>query len=617
MNKFFHLFSHPKFSVFFKINFFLTTVLYMAFLFLNEYNSFYTFFLTLLGDISTVTTIYIIFFIISFLLRPLKKSIFVVMGSIFVITNISIIVDFFIYKIYHFHINAIVINIITSPDAFDSIQLGIAPVLLFISLIVFFIGFEFYSYRVVQNKDENDLVQKNKFYNKVLILPLFLIILVEKITYGYHDLENDGAILTKFKVIPLYQPFTYTRIAKKYFGYIPKPKIVNQVDVQAAINYPLESIKIQHPNKVNIFIFASDAVRNRDVNELTAPNIMAFAKEGFRFSNHRSGGNATKFGIFSLFYGVNATYWFNFLAATKGPILIDTLKDLGYNFSIISSTSTNWPEFRKTAYIEIQDSIQDEFEGSPWQKDKHSSQAFIDFIKDYNSSKPLFSFMFMDAPHGYVYPPDENIFHAGKRVNYLTVSKDSKDLPSIYAGYKNAIHYNDKLFAKMIQTLKDKGLYDNSIIIYTSDHGEEFYEYGSFGHNNTYSKAQTNSVFIIKLPKNMQVELPKNYETMLTSHIDIVPTLMTFIGVTNPTKTYSNGYNMFNKNYHRDYAFCATTNTNAIITPKYTYVFSNMPDKMFQNEVHDTNTYKLVKGVNISSKLLMDVMHENSKFLKH
>ena len=616
-NKILNIFKNTRFALFFKANFLLTTLLFTAFLFLNEYNSLYTLFLTFLGAVSTVATLYIIFFIISLFLRPFRKAIFIIMGIIFIITDISIIVDFFIYKIYHFHINAIVINIITSPDALDSIQLGIAPVVAFIIFILFLIGFEFFIYQFLKQKDDKYLYEKNKFYNKVMILPLFLIILFEKIIYGYHDLENDGGVLTKFKVIPLYQPLTYTRLARDYFGYIPKPKVVNQIDVQAAINYPLEAIEIKQPNKVNIFIFASDAVRDRDVNKYTAPNITTFSKEAYRFHNHRSGGNATRFGIFSLLYGVNATYWFNFLAATRGPILIDTLKQLDYNFSIISSTNTNWPEFRKTAYIDIQEYIQDKFAGSPWEKDKKSTQAFIKFIQEYNTSKPLFSFMFMDAPHGYVYPPDENIFHAGKRINYLTVSKDSEDLPSIYAGYKNAIHYNDKLFGKMIQLLKDRGLYDNSIIIYTSDHGEEFYEYGSFGHNNTYSKAQTNSVFMIKLPKGTNIKLPKHYENMLTSHVDIVPTLMSFIGVVNPTKTYSNGYNLLDEHYRRKYAFCATTNTNAIITSKYTYVFSNMPDKMFQNEIHDTKTYKIVEGVDVPSSLLIDVMNENSRFLKH
>jgi membrane-anchored protein YejM (alkaline phosphatase superfamily) len=538
------------------------------------------------------------------------------MGFVFVVFDISLIIDFFIYKIYGFHINAMVINILTSPDAMDSIQLGSAPLIAFICFILLLIFFEFYLANKTWKLKDEKAQWLNKKLNKILILPLFFIIVIEKFTYGYHDLANDTNVLSKFKVIPLYHPLTYTRFAKDHFGYVPKPKVSNEIDREAALRYPLSPIEIKDPNKINIFIFASDAVQNHDVTPLTAPNLTLFSKEAYRFQNHRTGGNATRFGIFSLMYGLNSTYWFNFLAASQGPVLFNTLAKMGYAFSIISSTNTNWPEFRKTAYIDIQNSIHDQFKGAPWEKDAQSSQYFIDFIKKYDKKKPLFSFIFMDAPHGYSFPANENIFKADRDVNYLSVSKDSKDIPAIHARYKNAIHYNDKLFGKMIQVLKEKGLYDNSIIIYTSDHGEEFYEYGGFGHNSDFSKAQTNTVFIVKLPKTMKVSLPKNFPTLLTSHVDVIPTLMHMIGVTNPSSDYSNGKNLFDKNYHRDYVFCANWNNNAIITPKYTYIFSNVPDKMFQNEVRDTKTYKLLKDVQVPSHLLMDIMKENSRFLK-
>lgn len=610
-----HRFQEKKFALFFKANFFLTALLYVAFLFLKD-SSLYVSFLSFLGALSTVATLYILLYILFIPFKLVQKGVFFIASVVFVAVDIALVVDFFIYKIYGFHINAMVINILTSPDATDSIQLGVAPVVAFVGIISFFIGYELFWIRKLSSLPEEKLTKSNKKLNKFLILPLFLIILVEKFTYGYHDLENDGEVLSKFRSIPLYQPLTFTVFAKKHFGYIPKPKVQNKIDTKATLHYPLQPLHVNDPKKINIFIFAFDAVRNSDVTKEIAPNATAFAKEAYRFANHRSGGNSTRFGIFSLMYGLNATYWFNFLAATQGPVWIQTLRDLGYDFSIISSTNTNWPEFKKTAYIDIQNSIKDHFEGKPWQKDAQSSQAFIEFIQNYDMQKPLFSFVFLDAPHGYSFPPNENIFPSDEKINYLKVSKDSKLIPSIHNGYKNAIHYDDKLFAKMIQALKEKGLYENSIIILTSDHGEEFYEYGGFGHNNNFSKAQTNSVFIVKLPKDLHIELPSGFPDLLTSHTDVIPTLMKIIGVENDPSDYTNGKNIFSKNYKREYAFCANWNHNALITSKYTYVFSNTPDKMFQNEVRDSTTYQLVKGVSIPSKLLLDVMQQNSKFLR-
>ncbi len=102
----------------------------------------------------------------------------------------------------------------------------------------------------------------------------------------------------------------------------------------------------------------------------------------------------------------------------------------------------------------------------------------------------------------------------------------------------------------------------------------------------------------------------------MTSHLDFVPTVLSLIGVKNDVSDYSNGYNLFAKDYNRTFAFCGGWNYNAIITPKYTYVFSNRPDDLFQNEVRDTKTYKLLKDVPVDTKLVLEVMQQNRMFLK-
>ena len=110
----------------------------------------------------------------------------------------------------------------------------------------------------------------------------------------------------------------------------------------------------------------------------------------------------------------------------------------------------------------------------------------------------------------------------------------------------------------MIAKLKQKGLYKDSLIIFTSDHGQEFFEFGNFGHNTNFSSAQTQVPMFIKLPDYLKekINLPKaltnNSLKNLSSHIDIIPTLLTLIGVKNPISDYSNGKNIFDENYNRE-----------------------------------------------------------------
>jgi len=605
-----------NFSLFFKVNLLLTSILFIIFL---QYNTSYTslsLILSFLGAISSAVILYILLYFILYIFKFTNKFILYLSGFVFTMVNIGLVIDFFIFRLYKFHINAMVVNILTSPDAMDSIQLGVVPILLFLLLIISFIVFEIYLIKKLLKFDTLVKENYNKYLNNLILVPIILIVLTEKVGYGIASLLNKNDILTKFKVIPLYQPLTFNRLAAKLFDYKPDVQIKNTIDNKSNINYPLNPLVVKdNPNKINIIIIASDAVRNSILTNDIAPNIQKFKKDSLVFNNHHTGGNATRFGIFSMMYGVNSTYWFSFLRAAKGAVLFDVLKDLNYRIDIISSTNTNWPEFRKTAYVNVLDSIKDDFEGSPWEKDKQSTEYFINTLDNLKQDKPFFSFVFLDAPHGYSFPSSHNKFNANSsNINYLTIKKGTKESENIFARYKNSVYYNDMLFGKMIQKLKDKNLYDNSLIIYTSDHGQEFYEYGGFGHNNNFSKAQTNSPLIVKLPismKNIKID-----SEQLTSHVDIVPTLLSMIGVKNDTSDYSNGQKLFDKNFKRDFIFCANWNNNAVITDKYTYIFSNLPNKMFDNEVRETSTYNTVDNQSIKANILLDIMNENKQFLK-
>lgn len=178
---------------------------------------------------------------------------------------------------------------------------------------------------------------------------LFSFVLIEKGSYATASLLSKNEILIQYQVIPLYQPLTINRLATKYFGFKPEEQISSTVS-SGTLVYPLKELELVHnKDKFNIFIIASDAAGYSYINKEITPNLEEFKKDAYSFENHFSGGNSTRFGIFSLMYGLNATYWFNFLNNAQGPVLFDILQKLGYDINIISSTDTNWPEFKKHA----------------------------------------------------------------------------------------------------------------------------------------------------------------------------------------------------------------------------------------------------------------------------
>lgn len=608
------MFKNPSFSLLFKTNLLLTILLFVLFLNFNEGYSILTFGLSLLAAISSATILVLMLYILLFAFSFWRPKGLYIVAALFIFVHLGIITDFFIYRIYHFHINAMVLNILTSPAAADSIQLGVAPYLAIAGIITSLLAFEWFIIKTVQKKALEDAVTLNRKLNKIILIPLFLIILIEKFSYGTAYLFGNSDITSKFRAIPLYQPLTFTKMASTYFGIKPQIEAKITISDKKSLNYPLSPLRVSgKPNPVNIFIFTSDAVRSSIISPEVSPNISAFSEHSWVYTNHYSGGNTTRFGIFSMMYGLNGTYWFSFLNSNRGSLLFEILEQLNYQISIVSSTDTDWPEFRKTCYVDQQSCIKDDFQGTPHVKDRQSTDYLKNWLNQADLTRPIFSFIFWDAPHSGTYPEKFAKFlpDMDKKINYLAIDESLKD---VYLNqYKNAVFYNDALFGEVVNQLKEKNLYENSIIIFTADHGQEFFEYGKFGHNSDFSRAQVQTAMIVKFPG----QTPKVI-TQLSSHADLVPTLLSYIGVQSSPADYSNGFDMLAPDYNRHYAFTSNWNNNAIITDQTTMVFSNTPDKMFENEIRSTKTYKKIpsKESDIDQKMILDVLNENRKFLK-
>jgi membrane-anchored protein YejM (alkaline phosphatase superfamily) len=604
--------NSAKLWLFLKTNLLLSTLLYTLFLTLNPSYTFSTFSFAFLASLSTVATIYLIFAVILLPFLYLKKSSFYIALTLVVTADFLILADFFIFRLYKMHINPMVLNIVFSPAAKESVHIGLIPQLSIIAALIGFNVLEFLLLKKVQKLDDTRAKLLNKKSRNLLVLPLFVIIIGEKITFGVASLQNNTHLVQKARMIPLYQPLTFNRLAKRYFGYVP-PKKLPSLAKNSALNYPRSPLTYTAPKALpNIFIFGSDATRADMISKEIMPNLFEFSKESLTFTKHYSGGNSTRFGLFSLFYGLNATYWFSFLDEQKGSLLFDALLHQGYAINITNSTDLRWPEFRQTAFVKINDKIQDAFAGEPWQKDRASTDAFKTWLSEQNSTAPLFSFVFLDSPHApYSYPKEQAPFQPdnGGVINYMTLSK--KDAPWLLNMYKNANHYVDGLFKEILESLKEKGLYENSIIIITSDHGEEFYEFGNFGHNSSFSDAQTNSFLLVKIP-NMAPKIM----TKLSSHIDIVPFIMQRIGVTNPISDYSNGVNLLEG--ERNSLSISNWNNYAIKTKENVIVFSKKPSALLAPEVRRNSDYKIdeSKSIDAFNVMILQSLQESAAFFK-
>ncbi len=120
------------------------------------------------------------------------------------------------------------------------------------------------------------------------------------------------------------------------------------------------------------------------------PNMSTFAKRAWNFTQHDSGGNGTRQGLFALFYSIYGNYWDAFLRKGQGPVLFDVLNDYHYQYFIYTSATFTYPEFDKTIFSQIpSDHLIANNKGEPWKRDQINSSALIHDIENLDYSGKL------------------------------------------------------------------------------------------------------------------------------------------------------------------------------------------------------------------------------------
>ncbi|HBK83777.1 MAG TPA: hypothetical protein DDZ41_09310 [Flavobacterium sp.] len=108
---------------------------------------------------------------------------------------------------------------------------------------------------------------------------------------------------------------------------------------------------------------------------------------------------------------------------------------------------------------------------------------------------------------------------------HSNIQKDTLKAKNVMAAYNACVTEMDDMVGRVVQALKDNGLYENTIIIYTSDHGEHLFEHGLMNKHNMY-EAAVNIPFIISYPKLFKQNTENN---SIISLIDVMPTLAQLI----------------------------------------------------------------------------------------
>jgi membrane-anchored protein YejM (alkaline phosphatase superfamily) len=356
------------------------------------------------------------------------------------------------------------------------------------------------------------------------------------------------------------------------------------------------------------------------MSEEIMPNTWRLAQRGQHFTQHYSSGNGTREALFGLFYGLYGSYWSSFLYAQRSPLLMDRFQELGYQFDIRTSAKFSYPEFDRTLFAKIPvNQLHEHAEDkTPWERDRDNADATLDFLRERDPTRPFMSFFFFEATHARYTFPDAAAINKPylEDINYASMSRESlaPKIDQLFNRYTNAARGVDMQLGRIFDELEKQGLLDNTIVIVTGDHGEEFMEKGAWGHNSSFVEEQIHTPMVMWVPGQEHRVISDT-----SSHLDIGTTLLQLLGAPGDADTYSLGRNLFDI-AKRTFVVSSDWHSISVISRdmKYRIPYTNRGIEQWDPTDRADKPFSADETAVVLSKnneLVLDAIKNTSKFL--
>jgi len=307
-----------------------------------------------------------------------------------------------------------------------------------------------------------------------------------------------------------------------------------------------EKSKMHVADGTNIILIVIDTLRADHLgvygySRNTSPNIDKLAKESIVFENAIAQSSWTRPGMASILTGL---YPKNHGAITRDDrlgddklLLSEILQNNGYRtYAFVANGNCGeqvgfnqgYDQFfrfgeRKTPSVHVN---ADEI-----------NKSLISFLKGLKQNTNNFIYIHYVDPHLPYMPHtkhfslmNKNIFTEDRfqevRPRLFDKLENESILKEVINAYDDEILSNDKAIGELLQALKDENMYEDSIIVITSDHGEEFMDHRNLQHGKTLYDEQLKVPLMIRLPSKID-----RFEKKQVSQVDIVPSLLQVLGI--------------------------------------------------------------------------------------
>ncbi len=305
-----------------------------------------------------------------------------------------------------------------------------------------------------------------------------------------------------------------------------------------------------HLKDYNLVLIVVDALRADHLGAYgyrrdTSPFIDKVAAEGTLFEKAFSNSSFTQESISVLFSGrlpsrSGSTGWGTGPAAGL-PTLGEILRQDGYRTGLFAATAVLKDDFSR-GFDEV-----DHLDGT-WKVSGLSeplTQRALEFARS-SADDRFFMYLHYLDPHGPYEPPQELHarfaehppprrplrLYADVKPRLMELLRDGfgpgePRFEDLMSRYDAEIADVDRAIERLFDGLEELGLLDNTLVVITADHGEEFLEHGYVGHAWTLYRESLHVPLIFWA----RGALESSREDRLVSHVDLLPTIVELLGV--------------------------------------------------------------------------------------
>lgn len=288
----------------------------------------------------------------------------------------------------------------------------------------------------------------------------------------------------------------------------------------------------------NLMIVIVDGLRPDAVHPGLMPRFVDWQAGATVFANHWSGGNSSRAGLFSLFYGLPSTYEEAFYGVQQPPELMRLLRARGYELALFAAPGFGSPTaidrtiFAGVAGLPPQPSAETNVE-----RNRQLTRDWLAWLDGRSADKPFFGFLYYDPPRAEMSADPAGTLPFDERFTSNAEARED------WRRYRRSLGIIDVELGRVFDAIAGAGLAEDTVVIVASDHGYEFDDngLGYIGHASNYSAAQLRSVLSIRWPGRE----PGRREHR-SSHMDLPVTLLQdLFGCTNDPADYALGRNLY------------------------------------------------------------------------